>query len=157
MGEALTNPRVLGLSIVDFGLLCGLYGLTYWLPQIVKGVVIDIGLDKVTGVSINALTGYLIAVPFAFATAAMIWWTRRSDITGERVWHVVFPAVVSGLALIASAHLGNPVLKKWPNAPCRISRAVRATPLPGTAPWPRLAYWPQSLFNGRSHSAAHTN
>jgi MFS family permease len=110
LGEALTNPRVLGLSIVDFGLLCGLYGLTYWLPQIVKGVVLDIGLDKATGVSINALTGYLIAVPFAFATVAMIWWTRRSDITGERVWHVVCPAVVSGLALIASAYVGNPVL-----------------------------------------------
>ena len=70
----------------------------------------DIGLDKVTGVSINALTGYLVAVPFAFATVAMIWWTRHSDVTQERVWHVVCPAVVSGLALIGSAYLGNPVL-----------------------------------------------
>ena len=110
LGEALTNPRVLGLSIVDFGLLCGLYGGTYWLPQIVKGVVTDIGLDKVTGVSINALTGYLVAVPFAFATIAMIWWTRHSDTTHERVWHVVIPAVFSGLALIASAYLSNPIL-----------------------------------------------
>jgi hypothetical protein len=57
LGEALTSPRVLGLSLVQFGLLCGIYGLTYWLPQIVKGVVTDIGLDKITGVSINALTG----------------------------------------------------------------------------------------------------
>ena len=40
----------------------------------------------------------------------MIWWTRHSDVTQERVWHVVCPAVVSGLALIASAYLGNPVL-----------------------------------------------
>jgi MFS family permease len=110
LGEALTNPRVLGLSLVLFGLLCGLYGLIYWLPQIVKGAATDIGLDKTTGVSINALTGYLVAVPFAFATIASIWWTRHSDITRERVWHVVFPAVVSGLSLIASAYLGNPVL-----------------------------------------------
>jgi len=110
LGEALTNPRVLGLSIIDFGLLCGLYGVSYWLPQIVKGVVLEIGLDKVTGVSINALTGYLLVVPFALATVAMIWWTRHSDVTQERVWHVVCPAVVSGLALIASAYLGNPVL-----------------------------------------------
>ena len=57
LGEALTNPRVLGLSLVYFGLLCGLYGLTYWLPQIVKGAAIEIGLDKLTGVSINLLTG----------------------------------------------------------------------------------------------------
>jgi MFS family permease len=110
LGEALTSPRILGLSLVSFGLLCGLYGLTYWLPQIVKGVAMDTGLDKVTGVSINALTGYLVAVPYAFATVAMIWWTRHSDVTRERVWHVVCPAVVSGLSLIASAYLGNPLL-----------------------------------------------
>jgi MFS transporter, ACS family, tartrate transporter len=110
LGEALTSPRLLGLSLVYFGLLCGLYGLTYWLPQIVKGVAIEIGLDKFTGVSINALTGYLVAAPFAFATVAMIWWTRHSDVTHERVWHVVCPTVVSGLSLIASAYLGNPIL-----------------------------------------------
>jgi MFS transporter, ACS family, tartrate transporter len=84
--------------------------LVYWLPQIVKGVAIEIGLDKITGVSINALTGYLVAVPFAFAIVAMIWWTRHSDVTHERVWHVVCPAVVSGLSLIGAAYLGNPVL-----------------------------------------------
>jgi MFS family permease len=110
LGEALTNPRVLGLSLVQFGLLCGIYGLTYWLPQIVKGVVTDIGLDKITGVSINALTGYLVAVPYAFAVVAMIWWARHSDVTHERVWHFACPAVVSGLSLIAAAYLGNPLL-----------------------------------------------
>jgi MFS family permease len=110
LGEALTNPRVLGLSLVLFGIGCGIYGLIYWLPQIVKGVATDIGLDKVTGISINTLTGYLVAVPYAFATVAMIWWTRHSDITHERVWHVVCPAVVSGLSLIAAVYLGNPVL-----------------------------------------------
>jgi hypothetical protein len=70
----------------------------------------DIGLDKLTGVSINTLAGYLVAFPFAFAIAAMIWWTRHSDSTHERVWHVVCPAVVSGLSLIGAAYLGNPVL-----------------------------------------------
>jgi MFS family permease len=59
LGEALTNPRVLGLSLVYFGLLCGIYGLIYWLPQIIKDMATLIGLDKVTGVSINALAGYL--------------------------------------------------------------------------------------------------
>jgi hypothetical protein len=109
LGEALTNPRVLGLSFVYFGLLCGVYGLNYWLPQIVKGVATDTGLDNITGISINALTGYLVAVPYAFAIVAIIWWTRHY-ITHERVWHVVCPAVVSGLSLIAGAYLGNPVL-----------------------------------------------
>jgi MFS family permease len=110
LGDALINPRVLGLSLVYFGIICGTSGLVYWLPQIVKGVATEIGLDKVTGVSINALTGYLVAVPYAFATVAMIWWARHSDITHERVWHVVCPAVVSGLSLIGAAYLGNPIL-----------------------------------------------
>jgi MFS family permease len=110
LGEALINPRVLGLSIIYVGIGCGLYGLAYWLPQIVKGMATDIGLDNVTGVSINTLTGYLVAVPYAFAIVAMILWTRHSDITHERVWHVGCPAVVSGLSLIASVYLGNPVL-----------------------------------------------
>jgi ACS family tartrate transporter-like MFS transporter len=110
LGEALTSPRLVGLSLVYFGINCGLYGLVYWLPQIVKGVATDIGLDKVTGISINALTGYLVAVPFAFAVVAMIWWTRHSDVKHERVGHVVCPTVISGLSLIASAYLGNPLL-----------------------------------------------
>ena len=84
--------------------------MVYWLPQIVKGVAMDIGLDKVTGISINTLTGYLVAVPYAFALVAMTWWSRHSDTTHERVWHVVCPAVVSGLSLIAAAYLGNPAL-----------------------------------------------
>jgi MFS family permease len=108
--EALTNPRVLGLSGVQLGIVCGVYGFVYWLPQIIKGIATDSGLDNVTGISINTLTGYLVAVPYAFATVAMIWWARHSDVTHERVWHVVCPAVVSGLSLIGAAYLGNPVL-----------------------------------------------
>jgi MFS transporter, ACS family, tartrate transporter len=82
----------------------------YWLPQIVKGVAMDVGLDKVAGIPINTLTGFLVAVPYAFTIVAMIWWSRHSDATHERVWHVVFPAVASGLSLIAAAHLRNPAL-----------------------------------------------
>ena len=73
--------ELIGLSLAYFGLLCGLYGVSYWLPQIVKGVVIDNGLDKATGVSINALTGCLLVVPFVLATVAMIWWTRTSHMS----------------------------------------------------------------------------
>jgi ACS family tartrate transporter-like MFS transporter len=110
LGEALTNPRVLGLSLVYFGIGCGVYGLIYWLPQIVKGVATDIGLDKITGIPINSLTGYLVAVPYAFAIVAMIWWTRHSDATHERVWHVAGPAITSGLSLIAAVYLGSTTL-----------------------------------------------
>jgi len=110
LGEALRNPRVLALSVVYLGIVSGNYGLSYWLPQIVKGVATDIGLEKVTGIPINTLTGYLVAVPFAFGIVAMILWTRHSDATQERVWHVAGPATLSGLCLIAAAYLASPVL-----------------------------------------------
>src|SRR6516164_9218038 len=43
LGEALTNPRVLGLSLVYFGIVSVKFGLAYWLPQIVKGVATELG------------------------------------------------------------------------------------------------------------------
>lgn len=108
--QALSSRRVLGLSIVYFGLLSGNYGLSYWLPQIVKSAVVDMGLDKMAGVPINALTGYLVAIPYAFGVIAMVWWTRHSDRTKERVWHVAAPAVTGGASLIAAAYLSSPAL-----------------------------------------------
>ena len=108
--EALTNPRVLGLSLVYFGILVANFGLFYWLPQIAKGVATDTGLDTVTGISINTLTGYLVAIPYALTMVAIVWWARHSDATQERVWHVACAAVAGGVSLIAAAYLANPVL-----------------------------------------------
>jgi ACS family tartrate transporter-like MFS transporter len=126
LGEALTNPRVFGLSLVLFGIVSGVYGLSYWLPQIVKGVATDIGLDKITGIPINSLTGYLVAVPYAFAIVAMIWWTRHSDATHERVWHVAGPAIVGGLSLIAAAYLSSPTLAAIALVVCAMSTYAAA-------------------------------
>jgi MFS family permease len=95
---------------VYFGLVAGNYGLGYWLPQIIKGVAAGIELDKTTGIPINALTGYLVAVPYSVAVVAMIWWTHHSDATQERVWHVAAPAIIGGVSLIAAAYLSSPAL-----------------------------------------------
>lgn len=75
--DTLTNPRVLALSLVYFGLVSDNYGLGYWLPTIVKGVATTMALDASTGIAMNSLVGYLVAVPYALAVIGMIWWTRR--------------------------------------------------------------------------------
>jgi len=108
--EALTNPRLLALSLVYFGIVSGNYGLGYWLPTIVSGVARSARLDAATGISLNTLTGALVAVPYALAVVAMIAWTRRSDRTGERVWHVAGPSILGGVALAAAAQLADPRL-----------------------------------------------
>ena len=55
--EALTNRRVLALSLVYFGIVSGNYGLGYWLPSIVADVARSAGLDTATGIRLNTLTG----------------------------------------------------------------------------------------------------
>lgn len=94
--QALKSSKVLALSFVYFGLLAGLYGIQFWLPQIVKGF----GLT-------NIQTGFVSALPFAFGTFAMYLWGRRSDLAKERVWHIAVPLFVTAIALVASAFAGN--------------------------------------------------
>lgn len=94
--QALKSSKVLALSFVYFGLLAGLYGIQFWLPQIVKAF----GLT-------NIQTGFVSALPFAFGTLAMFLWGRRSDQVQERVWHIALPLLVTAAALSASAYAGN--------------------------------------------------
>ena len=94
--QALKSLKVLALSFVYFGLLAGLYGIQFWLPQIVKAF----GLT-------NIQTGFVSALPFAFGTIAMFLWGRRSDRVQERVWHIAVPLFVTAAALIASAYAGS--------------------------------------------------
>jgi ACS family tartrate transporter-like MFS transporter len=100
LGEALTNGRVLALSGLYLGLVTGLYGVTFWLPQIVKGF---------GGLS-NLEVGFIAALPTLAAAIVMVAWTRHSDRTRERPWHVALPAFVGCLGLTASAYVSNPVL-----------------------------------------------
>ena len=68
LGQALASPRVIMLSVIYFGFVGALYGMQFWLPQIVKAF----GLT-------NAQTGFVTAIPYLFGTIAMILWARHSD------------------------------------------------------------------------------
>ncbi len=52
----------------------------------------------------------MTAVPYVFGALAMVLWTRHSDRTMERTWHVAAPAILGGLAFVAAASTGSPVL-----------------------------------------------
>jgi MFS transporter, ACS family, tartrate transporter len=68
----LYDYRVLALSLVYFGsLACG-YGVSFWLPTIVKGF----------GLSI-AMTGWVSAIPYVVGFGGMVWWGLRSDHRGS--------------------------------------------------------------------------
>ena len=101
LGQALMNPRVVLFGLMYFGIVIGLYGFSFWLPQIIKGF---------GGLS-NWQVGLITMIPSAFAAAAMYLWGRHSDKTGERVWHVFLPAIIGGTSLAISGFLtGTPAL-----------------------------------------------
>ncbi len=94
--EALLSPRVLLLSLVYFGIVTGMYGLGFWLPQIIQ----SFGLS-------NTATGLVSAIPYVFAAVAMTLWGLSSDRMNERIWHITIPCLVGGAALAFGASLEN--------------------------------------------------
>lgn len=98
--RALLDTRVILFGIANAGVFFGLAGITLWLPLIVQSM----------GYS-NLATSFVVAVPFAFAVAAMILWGRSSDRHGELIWHVALPlfAAAAGFA-IASVSSWNSVI-----------------------------------------------
>ena len=89
--QVLWNKHVLVLSVVLAGSTAVSSGLQLWQPQIIKSY----GLT-------NMQTGLLNSIPFALASVIMIWWGRRSDRTGERIWHASLPLMVTAVSLASA-------------------------------------------------------
>ncbi|OYO02971.1 sugar phosphate permease [Propionibacteriaceae bacterium ES.041] len=90
---ALKQPQVHIMAAAYFGIMCGIYAATFWLPTILKE----------NGVSDNFTVGLLSAVPYVFTIVVMIWLSRRSDAHAERRWHAIVPTVVAAVALLVAA------------------------------------------------------
>ena len=97
LGQALSSGKVIALSLIYFGYVGAVYGMQFWLPQIVKAF----GLT-------NAQTGFVTAIPYLFGTIAMILWARHSDATRERVAHIGGPLLLTALALSVSSYITDP-------------------------------------------------
>jgi nitrate/nitrite transporter NarK len=89
--RVLWNRHVLVLSIVLAGSTAVSSGLQLWQPQIIKSY----GLT-------NMQTGMLNAIPFALASVIMVWVGRRSDRTGERIWHASLPLMLTAVSLASA-------------------------------------------------------
>jgi MFS transporter, ACS family, tartrate transporter len=98
--EALLNAKVLALSLVYFGCVAVNYGLSFFLPQIVKAF----------GVS-NLQAGFISALPYAVGLLGIVWWGRRSDRLLERRFHLAFPLFLASAGIGLSTVFDNPTLK----------------------------------------------
>jgi ACS family tartrate transporter-like MFS transporter len=94
------NPTLLVYAAIFFGVTAGTYGLSIWLPLILK----------TPGLS-NLQTGLLVAIPFGFGCIATIYWGRSSDRMQERVWHTALPAFLSAIGLGACLVLHSTALQ----------------------------------------------
>lgn len=97
--QALLLPRVWRYGLVYFCVLVGLYGFSFWLPQIIAS------LGKLTNLQIGAVT----TIPYAMACVALVLWGRHSDATGERALHVALPPAFAALALAAGGWITDPI------------------------------------------------
>jgi MFS transporter, ACS family, tartrate transporter len=98
--QALLNPRVLALSLVYFGAVATNYGLSFFLPQIVKAF----GMT-------NLQTGFVSAIPYVVGVVSIVWWSHRSDAKLERRFHTAFAIFVAAAGLIVAAFLDDPRAK----------------------------------------------
>jgi D-galactonate transporter len=98
--EALFNAKVIGLSLVYFGAVATNYGLSFFLPQIVK----TFGLN-------TFLTTLVSAAPYLVGLIGMVWWGHRSDRAAERRYHTAIPLFLAAAGIAISTVLDDPSLK----------------------------------------------
>lgn len=102
--DSLRDPRVWALGVVYFGVTYGLYALSFFLPTIVAGFAES--FDTSFSILEN---GLIVAVPFAVGAVAMVFWSRHSDRTGERVWHVAAPALLGAVSIPVALYMESPL------------------------------------------------
>jgi ACS family tartrate transporter-like MFS transporter len=91
---ALRSGRIWMLALVYFGLNTVSYGVSLWLPTLIRSL---------SGVS-NFAVGMLSAIPYVAAAVAMVAVGLHSDRSGERRWHTAMPAFAGALALTGAAY-----------------------------------------------------
>ncbi|MBP0619331.1 MFS transporter [Cupriavidus consociatus] len=97
--KVMRNPKVLYLAFIYFVYQCGSLGVGYWMPQIIQGFSSSLTHTQV---------GLIAMFPYAFATAAMILWSRSSDRNNERRIHSAVPLAIAGLALLGAGVFTGP-------------------------------------------------
>jgi MFS transporter, ACS family, tartrate transporter len=131
---ALGHPTVWLLALIMFCCQTGSYGLTLWVPTIVKGL---------SGFT-NLEVGFFSAVPYICAALGMILIGASSDRRGERFMHLAIPTAIGALGFIATAMISSPL-------PAMVALSVAAAGDYGT----RGPFWalPGKFLSGEGAAA----
>ncbi|WP_439684686.1 Sugar phosphate permease [Cupriavidus oxalaticus] len=88
------SPRVWLMSAIYFCFVMGLYGVSFWLPTIIRQTGVKGALD----------IGLLTAIPYGCAVIGMVLVAYSADRSGERRWHIAIPALLGSFGLLLSVH-----------------------------------------------------
>ena len=91
--DIVSDKRVWLMCLIYFCFFMGQYGLTLWMPTLVKA----------TGVKGNLHIGLLSAIPFGCAIIAMNLIGRSADARRERRWHLIVPALMGAVGFVGAA------------------------------------------------------
>lgn len=95
----LLHPTVWLLALLALACQSGSYGLSLWIPQIVKNL---------SGLS-DFLVGLISALPYCAAAIGMVLIGAHSDRTGERFLHIAVPSLLAVAGFCLSAWLSSPL------------------------------------------------
>jgi ACS family tartrate transporter-like MFS transporter len=93
LGGALAHPRVWLLAATYFFMILSLAGTGMWMPLMIKQF----------GIS-NTQVGWSLLLPNAIALLGLQLWTRHSDKTNERVWHIVMGCILVAVGVVLTAN-----------------------------------------------------
>ncbi|WP_407525440.1 MFS transporter [Methylobacterium oryzisoli] len=97
--RAFTDLRVLSLALMYFTIVTATYGITFFLPQIVKGI----------GGS-NLQVGLISAAPYIVGTVGLLAWSWSSDRMRERKWHYIVACLLGAGGLAAAGLYGSTLM-----------------------------------------------
>jgi ACS family tartrate transporter-like MFS transporter len=92
--KVFTSLPVWLMVFVYFGVNFAGYGITFWLPSLIRN------LSGVGTISI----GLLSAIPYAAALIVMVLAGAHADKSGEHRWHIAVPALLGALALVSAGY-----------------------------------------------------
>jgi MFS transporter, ACS family, tartrate transporter len=94
------SGRMWLLSMVYFGVSTTMYGVTLWLPSVIRSLS---GLSYVW-------TGLVATLPFLVTVLAMVLVGKSSDRLRERRWHTAIPAFIAGAGLAVAGYGSSTVV-----------------------------------------------
>lgn len=95
--DVLKTPAVYVMALAYFGIMCGIYAVSFWLPTILHD----------SGIGSPIVLGFVTAIPYLITIPVVLVMTWHSDRKRDRFWHSFIPTLVGAAGLVAAVVWSN--------------------------------------------------